>query len=244
MPWQKRKVFRGGRRMPRWFLKEGVNRWQFYLEYHHKINWQVSQILGARPKLQQWNSIWFSVLTRQSSFSPLETPAPSFLPALFLHNDLHSLQGEPVIVVCACVFFFFSWCVAHVRNTIQVLLSFRMTWFPLWEFKTSRSRNVWVGCAPAVLCLKCHHVEPGVQSVGSAPNQRLVRDRFGGSQRSVLCTPIAAFTMEMWFHFAGYKPVFLYWMPRPYFHRAERAWDPMLQIVRLWFHHANLPHIL
>lgn len=28
--------------------------------------------------------------------------------------------------------------------------------------------------APAVLCLKCHNVEPRVQLLGSAPNQRLV----------------------------------------------------------------------
>lgn len=173
MPLRKWNVISGGRRMPRWLLKKGVNQWKFYLEYHHKINWQASQILAAILKLQQWNSIWFSVWMRQSSFSPLETHAPSFLPALFLHNGLHSLQGEPVIVVCACVVFF-SWCVAHVRNTIQVLLSSCVTWFPLWKFKTSRSRSVLMVSAPAVLCSKCHNVEVGIQLVGSAPDQRPV----------------------------------------------------------------------
>ena len=141
-----------------------------------------------------------------------------------------------------CLHVFFSWCVAHVRNTIQVLLSFRMTWFPLWKFKTSRSRSVLKVSTPAVLCLKCHSVKLAIQLLSSAPNQRLVHDN-PSSEASVvpkwlvLCTLITTFAMEMWFYFPGYKPVFLYCTLRPCLHWAERDWDSILQILRLWFHH-------
>lgn len=129
---------------------------------------------------------------------------------------------ESLSSLCLHVFFF-SWCVAHVRNTILVLLSFCMTWFPLWKFKILWSRSVLMVSTPAVLCLKCHNVVPGVQLLGSAPNQRLVHD-YPSSQalvapiRAVLCILITACAMEMWFYFPNYKLVFLYCPLRPCLH--------------------------
>lgn len=54
---------------------------------------------------------------------------------------------------------FSAWYAAHVRNWIQILLSFWMTWLPLWIFKTSRSRSVLMVSAPAALSVECHKVE-------------------------------------------------------------------------------------
>lgn len=142
----------------------------------------------------------------------------------------------------ACFVFFSSWCVTHVRNTIQVLLSFCVTWFPLWKFKTSTSRNVLMVSAPAVLCLKCHNVEPAIQLLTCAPNQKLVLDNSSSEasvapNRFVLCTLITAFTVEVWFCFSSYKPVFLYCTLRPCLYQAKRDWNQVLQILTLWFHH-------
>lgn len=126
----------------------------------------MSRILAALLKSQQWNSIWFSVLTHQSSFSPLQTCAPWFLPVPLLHNGLHSVQGEPVIVVFACFCFFFPWCVAHVKNTIQVLLSFSMTWFPLWKFKTFKIQECFTGvytCSPVFKMSHCGTWSPATR---------------------------------------------------------------------------------
>ena len=144
----------------------------------------------------------------------------------------------------ACFVLFSSWCVTHVRNTIQVLLSFCVTWFPLWKFKTSTSRNVLMVSAPAVLCLKCHNVEPAIQLLTCAPNQKLVLDNSSSEasvapNRFVLCTLITTFTVEVWFCFSSYKPVFLYCTLRPCLYQAKRDRNQVLQILTLWFHHIS-----
>lgn len=137
---------------------------------------------------------------------------------------------ENLSLLCLHVFFF-SWCVAHVRNTVQVLLSFCVTWFPLWKFKTSRSRCVFMTSAPAVLCLNVR-----LWNWGQLPGSALADAGWDSSPseapvtpiRSALCTLVTTFTVEMWFYFLSYEPVFLYWMQRPCLCWAERNWVPIL----------------
>ena len=55
---------------------------------------------------------------------------------------------------------------------------------------------------PAVLCLKCHSVEPAIQLLTCAPNQKLVLDNSSSEasvapKRLVLYTLITTFRMEV-----------------------------------------------
>ena len=56
--------------------------------------------------------------------------------------------------------------------------------------------------APAALCLKCHNVEPAIQLLTCAPNQKLVLDYSSSEasvapKRFVLCILITTFTEEV-----------------------------------------------
>lgn len=88
----------------------------------------------------------------------------------------------------------------------------------------------------AVLCLKCHNVEPAIQLLAWAPNQKLVLDNSSSEasmapKRLVLCTLITTFTMEVWFCFSSYKPVFFYCTLRSCLYQAKGDWNHVLQIL-------------
>lgn len=103
--------------------------------------------------------------------------------------------------------------------------SFCVTWFPLWKFKTSRSRCVFMTSAPAVLCLNVRLWNWGQPDAGwdTSPLEAPV-----APIRSAVCMLITTFTVEMWFYFPGYKSVFLSWMQRPCLCWAERNGAPIL----------------
>ena len=141
-------------KFPKQFLRREENQWKFFLAYHHKINLQMSQILAALLKLNSEmvsGSLSWHIHPVSLHYRPVYL---SFCLYRYCTMDFIHCK-ESLSSLSLHVFFFSSWCVTHVRNTIQVLLSFCMTRFPLWKFKTSRSRSVLMVSIPAVLCLKC-----------------------------------------------------------------------------------------